>query len=249
MKTCIVGRGEIGTALGEVLAEYQPKFVDIDPTALAGQLSNLSRLPANIVRFTAGLFSNIIFLFTLGVLTFYLLLERRNLNKYLTTLFDRDGEKRAEGFVDNLEQQLGGWVRGEVTLMAAVGLLSYVGLSLLGVPYALPLAIIAGVLEIIPSIGPIISAVPAIAAGLLIHPYTALAVAALYFVVQQLENTILVPKIMQRATGVNPLVSLLSLMIGFNLAGPAGAIIAIPTLLLLRIVVSEIAASKKFQDL
>ena len=220
-------------------------FANIDASVITSQFSELSKIPANILKLTSTIFSNVISIFTLGILTFYLLMERKDLKKYLTILFGTDGEKRAEAFVDKVENQLGGWVRGETVLMTVVGLLSYIGLVLLGVPFALPLSIIAGLFEVVPTIGPIISAIPAIIAGLTISVPTAIAVAALYFVVQQIENSILVPKIMQRATGVNPLVSLLALMIGFNLAGPFGAMLSIPTLLIIKIIVSEYFESRK----
>ncbi len=226
------------------------RLFDIDPSIITSQLATISRLPSNILRFTAGLFSNLVFVFTLAIVTFYLLMERRNLKKYLTIVFnDKNGEKRAEELVDKLEVQLGGWVRGQFILMTVVGILIYIGLILLGVPYSVPLAIIAGLLEVVPTLGPIVSGVPAVLAGFLISPYTALAVVALYFVVQQLENTILVPKIMQRATGVNPLVSLLSLMIGFKLGGPGGAVLAVPIVLIIKIAASELLSSNRFKDL
>ena len=128
---------------------------------------------------------------------------------------------------------MGSWVRGELTLMLAVGIFTYIGLSILGVEIALPLAILAGILEIVPNIGPIISAVPAVLVALTIHPLTALATASLYFLVQLAENNFLVPKIMQKAVGVNPLISILGLMIGFRLAGPAGAILALPSIIVI----------------
>jgi predicted PurR-regulated permease PerM len=225
------------------------RIADIDPGAITSQLTAISRIPGNLLRITAGIFSNLIFIFTLAMVTFYLLLERKNLKKYLRILFDNDGEKRAEEMIDKIEFQLGSWVRGQLILMTAIGLLSYSGLILLGIPYALPLAIIAGILEVVPSIGPVISAVPAVLAGFMISPYTALIVAILYFFVQQVENSFLVPQVMRRATGVNPLLSIISLMIGFELAGPAGAILAIPTLLIIRIVVTEIYSSNRFHKL
>ena len=76
-----------------------------------------------------------------------------------------------------------------------------------------------------------------------------LAVAALYFLVQQLENSLIVPKVMERAVGVNPLVTILSLAIGFKLGGIVGAVLAVPVVLLLQVVASEVFASKRFQNL
>jgi len=133
--------------------------------------------------------------------------------------------------------------------MTIVGVLSFVGLRLLGIEFALPLAILAGLLEIIPNIGPIVSAIPAVLSGLTVSPLMGLAVAALYFLIQQIENSIIVPRVMQKVVGVNPLVTILSLAIGFKLAGVAGAILAIPVVLVIQVATSEIFTSKRLQNL
>jgi predicted PurR-regulated permease PerM len=127
--------------------------------------------------------------------------------------------------------------------------MTYFGLRILGIEFALPLALLAGVLEIIPNIGPILSSIPAIVAGLAFSPLMGLAVAALYFLIQQLENTLIVPKVMEKTAGVNPLVTILSLAIGFKLGGIVGAILAVPVVLLIQVVSSEVFASKRFQKL
>lgn len=220
----------------------------IDPNVVASQISQLGFLPANLLKVTIGFFSNIIGFFFLAVVTFYLLLERRKLNRYLAVLFGDGEEKRAEDFINKVEKRLGGWVRGELTLMTIIGIMTYIGLRLLGLEFALPLAILAGLLEVIPSIGPIISAIPAILLGLTVSPVMGLATAALYFLIQQLENSLIAPKVMERAVGVNPLVTIISLAVGFKLAGVVGAILAVPVVLILQVVASEVFASKRFQN-
>jgi predicted PurR-regulated permease PerM len=217
----------------------QVTFLGLDPSILASQITQLGTIPANIFRLTMSLFSNIVSLFALFVITFYLLLERRNLDHYLQILFGEGGEEKAEQFVDKIENRLGSWVRGEITLMVIIGIMTYLGLRFLGIEFALPLAILAGFLEIVPNIGPTISAVPAVLAGLAISPMMALAVTALYFLVQQAENTLIVPKVMQKAAGVNPLITILSLAVGFKLAGPVGAVLAVPVVILIEVVGSE----------
>lgn len=207
---------------------------------VANQVSQLGQIPGNIVKFVIFLFSNLIGVVTLLVLTFYMLLERKNLNRYLLVLFGGDGEAKAKTFVDKLEASLGGWVRGELILMLIIGTITYIGLKLLDIPYALPLSIIAGVLEILPNIGPIVSAIPAILVALTVSPVMALGVAALYFVIQQLENSLIAPKVMQKAAGVNPLVTIISLAIGFQIAGAVGAILAVPVVIVLRVLLVDV---------
>lgn len=223
--------------------------VTVDRGLAAQQVSQLGAIPANLVRFLISLFSNIIGVFTLLVITFYLLLERKNLDRYLLVLFGEGGEKQARGFADKLESRLGGWVRGELMLMTIIGVITYIGLVLLGLPYALPLAIMAGLLEIVPTIGPIISSVPAILLALTVSPVTALATAALYFIVQQAENALIVPKVMQRATGVNPLLTIVALTVGFKLAGVSGAVLAVPVIIVLHLVALEFFSSRRLKAL
>ena len=221
----------------------------VDGGLIANQVSQLGQIPGNIVKFVIFLFSNLIGVVTLLVITFYMLLERKNLDRYLLVLFGGDGERRAKTFVDKLEASLGGWVRGELILMLIIGTLTFIGLKLLGIPYALPLAIIAGVLEILPNIGPIVSAVPAILVALTVSPVMGLGVAALYFVIQQLENSLIAPKVMQKAAGVNPLVTIVSLAIGFQIAGAVGAILAVPLVIVSRTVLVDVIGFQAFRKI
>lgn len=247
----------VWTAVGLIVAGIVPALVDqtnrlihLIPSAISKVelfntnqqaitqqlLSQIGTLPENLLRLTVGLFGNLLAVLTTLVMTFYLLLERKHLNNYLSTIWEGDKSARISKTVNEIERRLGSWVRGELVLMLAVGTLTYIGLSILGVEIALPLAILAGILEIVPNIGPTISAVPAALVALTIHPLTALATVALYFLVQLVENNLLVPKIMQKAVGVNPLVSIVGLMIGFRLAGPAGAVLAIPIIIVVHII-------------
>lgn len=233
------------------LPEYSQSLglPEIDQNVIESQISQLGSLPANILKITVSVFSNLVAVFTLMVITFYLLLERKNLDRYLLVLFGPDGEEKAENFVNEVERKLGGWVRAQVTLMVIIGAMSYLGLRLLGIDFALPLALLAGVLEIIPNIGPTISAIPAFLAGLAISPMMGLAVLALYFLIQQVENVVIVPQVMRREAGVNPLVTIIALIVGFKLAGAVGAVLAIPVVLLIQITASDVFASKRFQEL
>lgn len=250
----------VWTAVGLVIAGIVPALVDqtsrlihLIPTAIsqvelfsANQqaitqqlLTQIGTLPENLLKITIGLFGNLLAVLTTLVMTFYLLLERKHLNRYVSMVWGEDKSARISKTANEIERRLGNWVRGELILMLTVGILTYIGLLILGVEIALPLAILAGILEIVPNIGPTISAVPAVLVALTIHPLTALATASLYFLVQLVENNLLVPKIMQKAVGVNPLISILGLMVGFRLAGPAGAVLAIPVTIVAHIIGQE----------
>jgi len=116
-----------------------------------------------------------------------------------------------------------------------VGTFTYLGLLILGIPFALPLALLAGVLEIIPYIGPIIAAIPAVLVGLSISPLMGLAVASLAFLIQQFENYLFVPKVMEKSVGVSPIITLVALVIGLRLAGVVGIIVSVPLVITLQV--------------
>jgi predicted PurR-regulated permease PerM len=185
-------------------------------------------------------FSSIFTAFTLFVLSFYLMVERRTLHQKIYWFSKAKNHiAQADAFLNSIELQLGGWVRGELILMFAVGTLNYVGLLLLGVPYALPLALVAGFLEILPNLGPILSTVLASLIALTVGgPFLALGVAVMGIVIQQVENSFLVPKVMSVNANVNSLTSILSILIGLQLGGIAGGFLAIPAYIVMRSVYS-----------
>lgn len=228
----VVQTGNLILSLPSALGHIE--IFNANQQAITEQLLNqIGSLPQDLLRITVSLFGNLLSVFTILVISFYLLLERKNLNKYLGILFGKSSPDRVLKTINDVEKRLGSWVRGELFLMLSVGLLTYLGLVVLGIDNALPLAILAAILEIVPNIGPTISAVPAVLIALTIHPFKALATVALYFLVQLLENHILVPNIMKRATGVNPLVSIVGLITGFKIYGSVGAILAIPIIILI----------------
>lgn len=120
---------------------------------------------------------------------------------------------------------------GAISAHAVYRGIVYIGLFFLGIEFAIPLAVLAGLLEMVPTVGPILSAVPAILVAFSHSPVLALSVLALYIIVQQVENNILVPLIMKRSVGLSPVLTILALMIGGRFAGIAGAILAVPILL------------------
>jgi len=192
-------------------------------------------------------FSALIVTITVGVITFYLLQEKQNLHKHLQWLFgDGKAEAKAQLFVAKIDEQIGGWVRGELTLMFVIGATTYIGLRLLNIDFALPLAILAGIFELLPSIGPTIAAIPAVGVALFSgSPIMAIWVLVLYLVIQQLENSFIVPVVMNKAVGLNPIATILLLLTGFRLGGISGAVLAIPLFLVIKVTVNEFYKSAK----
>ena len=198
-----------------------------------------------VVNFTFSVFSNVISVVSILVFAFYMLLGHPGFKSQLTNLPGNELGENIGRLVCLVEDKLGRWSRGELLLMLAVALGNYIGYLILRIPYALPLAVLTGIFEIIPTLGPIISAVPAVLIGFGISPLTGIGVVAVSFLVNQLENYVLVPKIMQRSAGVSPLVVLISIAIGAKLAGVTGAIIAVPLVVTLQAVIKEYWGKEK----
>jgi len=197
-----------------------------------------------VFKIAIGTLSGIITTFTALVISYYILQSRPKLKKSLITIFGHKFRLYYSIFTQ-LEEKLGSWVRGILTLMLSVGILSGLGYSLIGLPYAIALGVIAGILELIPNIGPTITAIFAIIVGLSISPTHGLAAFIVSLLVQQLENNLLVPKIMQRSTGLHPLVTIISLLVGLSLGGPALAVISLPITLSLQVIISHLHLNQK----
>lgn len=227
---------ELPVFLGKVMPYW-----NIDVQTLSQQIAPISE---NIVKLTVGIFSNLVTTLTVLVFTFYFLLERKNLESLFASIMGEDAAERIIVTLKEVESRLGAWVNGEFFLMAIVGASVYLGLTLLHVEFALPLAIIAGVLEIVPMIGPIASAIPAVLVALTVSPFLALSVVALYFIVQQVENNIFVPLVFKKSVGFSPVVTIFALMVGGRLAGIIGAILAVPIVLVLQVILRTLASHK-----
>lgn len=162
------------------------------------------------------------------VMSFYWLTTREKLLDLLLHLSPVRHRATTEAVWNDIENTLGAYVRGQVLLMLAVGVASFIGLFALRIPYALPLAVVAGLTEAIPVVGPIAGAVPAVLIAFSESPVKGLLVVALYILIQQVESNILVPKVMESNVGLNPLLVIIALVAGGMLNGITGAILAIP---------------------
>jgi predicted PurR-regulated permease PerM len=228
-------------SLSQRLYSFEGNLQDVQ--VITNQLGSVKPL----LKIITSTFSGLVAVFTFLVMTYYMLMERTNLNSHLHQLFKHESQaQQAIAFINKLEFQIGGWVRGELALMFIVGTITYFGLILLNIPYAIPLAILAGLLELIPNLGPTISAIPAIIVALLTspNPLVAVFVVILYIFVQQFENNIIVPRVMKTAVGLHPLITIISIIIGLKLAGIAGGVLAVPLFLILKVTYTQLIEPK-----
>lgn len=205
-------------------------------------LPNIANQFFDVVK---GIFSNTIFIITTLFFGFYFLLEEDVIRKIVQQFFDPPTVLRILTIFNKAEKRLSAWFWGQISLMTIVGLLTYVGLQLLGMRYALALAVLAGLLEAVPNLGPTLSAVPSVLIGFSISYIMGFATLALYFVVQQLENNLIVPLIMKRAVGLSPIITLIALLVGGRIGGVLGVVLAIPITVFLETMLIEIVTTQK----
>lgn len=216
-------------SIGPIKDFINVNHINITSEQIFGGLgSGIANFTKNIFSTTIGVFSGFISVIVVFSLTFYMSAKEDAITQFVASVTPENHRKYAIGLTNRIKEKIGKWLLGQFLLMFLVGLFDFIGLSLIGVPYALILAIFAGIMEIIPYIGPIVSAVPGILLGFAISPTVGLLALAVYIVAQQFENHVIVPQVMKKAVGLNPIAVILALMIGANLAGTLGAILAIP---------------------
>ena len=204
----------------------------------------------NIVATVSGVFGGLFSLMLVLVLAFYLVVEEDSAWRWVRIAVPDHYQPFVSGVLIKIRKKLGQWLRAQLLLSLFVAVLVYVGLLALGVQYALVISVVAGVLELVPYVGPVLSAVPAI---FLAFAQTGdfalpLAVAVLFGVVQLVENNILVPRVMQKAVGINPVISILSILIGARIAGIAGVLLAIPVVLVVSTFIEEVRSSHEHDE-
>lgn len=200
----------------------------------------LGKAAGSVFSTVTGIFGGVISLAATFVVTFYLVIEKDALKKLFQTLAPERHQQRLSALGNEIQRKIGRWLRGQVILSLIVGTLVYVGLLILGVDYALVLALFAGITEFVPYLGPLIGAVPAVLIALAISPVKAVVVILLYILIQQLENAVLVPRVMARAVGLNPMVTVIALLIGGRVAGVAGILLAIPVVTAISVVLEDV---------
>jgi predicted PurR-regulated permease PerM len=210
------------------------------PTALETISATLTGATKSIFATISSLFGGLISLIAVLVLVFYMTVEEEFLKKFILLLTPQTYQDHLIGLINRIQKKIGMWLRGQLTLCLIVAMLVYLGLTLLGVKYALLLAIIAGILEIVPFVGPTVSAIPAVFVAFSDSLVKVLLVVLLYFIVQQFENHVIVPKVMQKAVGLNPIIVIVVVLVGAKLGGVLGALLAVPVAAAIGVFLSDV---------
>lgn len=236
---------EFYQGLRAMLAGLQERYTWLpDLTAL------LDRIPREAGRLTSyvgaatgvafRVFGGVVSAITVLILSFYMLVEGPAIKEGFLALFPRKHHAQFETVLRDVGLKFGGWLRGQLLLGLIIGGLAGGGTWALGLPYPFLLGVAAGITELIPLIGPVLGAIPAVLVALFGPTWRLLAVVAFFTVIQQAEGNFLVPRVMKQAVGLSPLLTLVAIMMGANLMGIIGALLAVPIAAALQVIVGEV---------
>ncbi len=203
-------------------------------------LQQAGQITSGFFNLVKLIFSNFISLVSTLFFSFYLSLEENVIRKFIDNFLPENKSLIINKIIDKIERRLNSWFWAELILMTIVGALTYFGLTIIGLPYTFSLAVLAGLLEAIPNLGPVVSAIPAAVIGLAQSPFYFFVTIGLYFLIQQTENNLIVPLVMKKTVNLNPLITLLALLIGGQIAGVPGVLLSVPLALILETIFLEV---------
>ncbi len=224
-----------------------PPASEISGTEMVSSFRNLFNSGDGAGSFTTaskvfgGLFSFILIM----VFSFYFAVVETGVDDFIRIVSPRKQRDYLQDLWKRSQHKIGLWMQGQLILGVLIGTFVYLALLLLNVPHALVLAVIAALFELIPVFGPILAAVPAvIIAAVSGGPFWGLVVAGVYVLIQQFENHLIYPQVVTRVVGVPPLLVILALIIGAELAGLLGVILSVPVAATLQELVKDIESGR-----
>ena len=217
------------------LKTYAPDIQDNLDSITKG----IGGISSSFVSLTASIFGGLVTFITTLVLFVYLLLDDNAPKRLVHYLIPEAQKANIIEVIRKVGEKVGSWFRGQMLLGLIIGIVDLIALSIIGVPYALVLAVLSAVLEIVPVVGPILAGTIAALVAFTVSPVMALVVIILYILVQQLEGAVLVPNIMKKAVGLSPVIIIIAILIGARLLGITGAILAVPISASIAVVIAE----------
>lgn len=219
-----------GEQAKKLLQKFPQTFADITPQAFG---------------FISGAFGRATDAIIVLILSFYFVAMEKGVENLIRYLIPNHHEEYALNLWKRAKTKIGFWLQGQFLLGLIVGFLIFIGLTILDFPFAFVLAIWAAVLEIIPIVGPILAAIPAVAIGFLHSPALGLGTLILYVAVQQIESHVIVPNVLKKIVGINPVLVIISLMVGVRLGGIVGLFLAVPVAAVIMELIGDFVGKRK----
>lgn len=210
--------------------------------------SSLSGVSTNFIQTVSQIFGGVLSFVLILVFSFYFAVLERGVDDFLKVITPVKHQKYVVGLWRRSQEKIGKWMQGQIVLAIIVGVLTFLGLSILGVKFALLLAVLAGLFELIPVFGPILAAIPAVAIAFLTgDTTTGLLVIGLFLIIQQFENHLIYPLVVKKVVGVPPLLVILALLIGWQLAGFLGVLLSVPIAAVIQEFIADVQEDKRKQ--
>jgi predicted PurR-regulated permease PerM len=210
---------------------------------ITGIESTLLSILNNLLNTMFSAFSHIVGFIVAPVISFYLLKDSESIRSGAQSLIPMNLRPKFVNILTDLDETLGGYIRGQLLVCSLIALLTTIGLYMINLDYALVLGVIAGIANIIPYFGPVLGAIPAVAIGALNSPGTVIWVVIVFIVVQQIDGAIISPKIIGESIGIHPVIVILSLIFGGQMFGFWGMLLAIPIIAVLKVLLRHITNS------
>lgn len=216
--------------------------VESDLQALAGQLLTLGGNIWDVIKVISHGFINTVLVL---VLAYFMVTERHAVDSFLFAFVPVRHEEHVAAKIQLVQKKIGFWLRGMLIMMLSMGVIVYIGLLIFGIKYAAVLAIIAGLMELVPVAGPVIAWAVAVPIVLNQSSLAIVSVTFLYFIAQQFEGHVLVPVVMKRIVGLNPIIILFALLVGARFLGVLGAVLSVPVATMLHIFLHDYFGGSK----
>ncbi len=230
-----------------------PGFVQNVQVGLNSISSNLSETINGLFNTTAQVFGSVFSFITILILSFYFAIEENAMKKFANSIVPKKYQSYVVDLTPRIQKKLGRWFRGQLSLSLIIFSMTFIGLFLISIfipiKYILIMALLAGVFEIIPYFGPWIAGIVAVLLTFTQSGVAALFVAILYLIIQQLENSVIVPKVIGKSVGLNPIVVMIGILVGFKLVGVVGGLIAVPIIAAISVFVTDVLNKKDFKKI
>lgn len=224
----------------ELIKNFETNFGVLADKLFAGR--------ASIFDLISSVFGGVVFAISVFVLSFYLSVSRDGVEKFLRAILPLDWEEYMVDVYLRVRRKMGLWLQGQMVLSLTVGIAVFLGLLILGVNFSLVLGITAGVFEMVPMVGPIIVGTLAFLAAVSDSWTLGISAIILFIVIQQIENHLLVPMVMRKTIGLHPVIVVISLLAGSQIAGFVGLILAVPTAVIIQELIEDWAVRKRVNN-
>lgn len=222
--------------ISQITDQFSVGLNKITSTIFSGNFSFFGFIPA--------VFTNIVFFIATLVISFYLALYRDGVENFLRAILPLSYENYIVDVFHRTRKKIGKWLEGQLFLSAIIAVITAIGLKILGVDYALVLGLIAGIFEIIPFVGPIVAGflafLIAVSQSFVLGIYTII----LFLIIQQLESHLIVPIVMRKTVGIHPVVVVIAILAGSQIAGFVGVVLAIPIVVIFQELIEDFGARK-----